>query len=73
MEARRNRRVLRVFVAAPSLALRADARKGVGSEGERNAVLFVLLVIAFGWGTAVAAAWEALSDMDGRGVMDSTW
>ena len=34
----------------------------------RDAVLFVLLVIAFGWGTAVAAAWEAPTDMYARGV-----
>jgi hypothetical protein len=28
------------------------------------------LMMAVGWGTAIAAAYDALSDMDARGVMD---
>jgi hypothetical protein len=39
----------------------------------RLALTVVLLVLAFGWGTLAAAAWDALSDQDARGVMDSTW
>ena len=39
----------------------------------RLALVFVLLVAAFGWGTLVAAAWDALSDQQARGDMDPTW
>ena len=36
-------------------------------------VAIVLFVMAFGWGTLVAAAYEALCDMQERGEMDPTW
>jgi hypothetical protein len=39
----------------------------------RNATIFVLLATAFVWGTAIAAAYDALSDMQARGVMDGPW
>jgi len=39
----------------------------------RLALTVVILVLAFGGGMLVAAAWDALSDQDARGVMDSTW
>jgi hypothetical protein len=29
--------------------------------------------MAFGWGTAIAAAYETLSDQQARGVMDQPW
>lgn len=39
----------------------------------RLALIFVLFIMAFGWGTLVAAAWDALSDQQARGEMDPTW
>jgi hypothetical protein len=30
-------------------------------------------VAALGWGAAIAAAYEALEDMQARGEMDPTW
>jgi hypothetical protein len=35
--------------------------------------LIVFLVLAFCWGTAIAAAYEALEDLKAWGVMDGTW
>jgi hypothetical protein len=29
--------------------------------------------MAFGWGTAIAAVYETLSDQQARGVMDQPW
>jgi hypothetical protein len=37
------------------------------------ALIVALLLLAFGLGTAVSAAYEALEDMQGRGEMDPTW
>jgi hypothetical protein len=31
------------------------------------------MVAALGWGTAIAAAYEALEDMQARGEMDPSW
>lgn len=39
----------------------------------RNAVILILLALGFMWGTAIAAAYDALSDIDARGVMDRPW
>jgi hypothetical protein len=40
----------------------------------RVALISVLLVMAFGGGMLVAAAWEALSDnIEARGQMDPSW
>lgn len=40
----------------------------------RIALMIVILVMAFGWGTLVAAAaWDALVGMEARGEMDATW
>ena len=39
----------------------------------RALIFFFLLVLAFGWGTLVAAAWDALSDQQARGELDPTW
>ena len=36
-------------------------------------IFFVLLVMALGWGTLVAAGWDALSDQQARGELDPTW
>ena len=36
------------------------------------AIIFVLLVMAAGFGTLVAVAYDALTDGDARGVMDPT-
>jgi hypothetical protein len=35
--------------------------------------LFLLFGLAFGWGILIAAAFDTLSDMQARGVMDSSW
>jgi hypothetical protein len=39
----------------------------------RIALIFSIIVAALGWGTAIAAAYEALEDMQARGEMDPTW
>ncbi len=39
----------------------------------RLALIFILLLIALALGTLVAAAWEAIDDMQARGQMDPTW
>jgi hypothetical protein len=39
----------------------------------RLALIFILLLMAFAWGTMVAVAWDALSDMQARDEMDPTW
>ena len=33
----------------------------------------VIFVMAFGWGMAIAAAYEALCEQQARGVMDRAW
>jgi hypothetical protein len=38
----------------------------------RLALIFLLLM-ALAWGTMVAVAWDALSDMQARDEMDPTW
>jgi hypothetical protein len=37
------------------------------------ALIAGILLLAFGLGTAVSAAYEAFEDMQGRGEMDPTW
>jgi hypothetical protein len=37
------------------------------------ALIVVILLLAFGSGTAVSAAYQALEDMQARGEMDPTW
>jgi hypothetical protein len=39
----------------------------------RIALIFSIMVAALGWGAAIAAAYEALEDMQARGEMDPTW
>jgi hypothetical protein len=39
----------------------------------RLALIVAILLLAFGLGTAIAAAYEALEDMQARGEMDPTW
>jgi hypothetical protein len=39
----------------------------------RIALILSIMVAALGWGTAIAAAYEALEDMQARGEMDPTW
>ena len=41
----------------------------VRHRASRALIFFVLLVMAFGWGTLVAAAWDALSDQQARGEL----
>jgi hypothetical protein len=36
-------------------------------------LIVALFILAFGLGTAIAAAYEAFDDMLVRGVMDPTW
>jgi hypothetical protein len=36
-------------------------------------LIAAILLLAFGLGTAVSAAYEAFEDMQGRGEMDPTW
>ena len=38
----------------------------------RALFFFALLLLAFGWGTLVAATWDALSDQQARGELDPT-
>ena len=45
----------------------------VRHHASRALIFFVLLVMALGWGTLVAAAWDAFSDMQARGEQDPTW
>jgi hypothetical protein len=37
------------------------------------ALIAAILLLAFGLGTAVSAAYEAFEDMQGRGEMDPAW
>jgi hypothetical protein len=37
------------------------------------ALIVAILLLAFGFGAAVSAAYEALEDMQARGEMDPTW
>jgi hypothetical protein len=37
------------------------------------ALIFILIIATFGWGTTIAAAYEALTDLEARGEMDPTW
>jgi hypothetical protein len=37
------------------------------------ALVVAILLLAFGLGAAIAAAYEALEDMQARGEMDPTW
>jgi|HubBroStandDraft_4_1064222.scaffolds.fasta_scaffold1816978_1 hypothetical protein len=39
----------------------------------RFGLIFILLLMALALGTLVAAAWEAIDDMQARGQMDPTW
>lgn len=39
----------------------------------RRLALIFVLAVAFGSSTVAAAAYEALSDLEARGVMDGTW
>jgi hypothetical protein len=60
-----------------------DAGGGGASRGSANpplvcrrvriALIFSIMVAALGWGMAIAAAYEALEDMQARGEMDPTW
>jgi hypothetical protein len=60
-----------------------DAGSGGGGGGPpvsprvrrpaRLALIAGILLLAFGLGTAVSAAYEAFEDMQGRGEMDPTW
>jgi hypothetical protein len=43
------------------------------SPSARLALIFAILAVAFGSGTVAAATYEALSDLEARGVMDGTW
>jgi hypothetical protein len=45
----------------------------VRHRASRALIFFILLVMALGWGTLVAAAWDALSDQQARGELDPTW
>jgi hypothetical protein len=51
---------------------RASESAAVGRRA-RIALIFSIMVAALGWGTAIAAAYEALEDMQARGEMDPTW
>jgi hypothetical protein len=37
------------------------------------ALIVAILLLAFGWSTAITAAYEALEDAQARGEMDPTW
>ena len=39
----------------------------------RHALIFLLLLMALAWGALVAAAWEAIDDMQEPGQTDPTW
>ena len=39
----------------------------------RIALIVALLIAALGWGTLVAAAYDALTDLDAHGEMDPSW
>jgi hypothetical protein len=62
---------------------RFDADGGGGGGGPpgsprarspaRLALIVAILLLAFGLGTAIAATYEALEDMQARGKMDPIW
>jgi hypothetical protein len=51
----------------------AQPRNPAHGSPWRRAWWGVIFVMAFGWGTAIAAAYETLSDQQARGVMDQPW
>jgi hypothetical protein len=63
-----------------STSFDADGGGGGGPPGSsracspaRLAMIVAILLLAFGLGTVIAAAYEAFDDMQVRGVMDRIW